>query len=365
MKLLIITQKVDRNDPILGFFHRWIIEFAKHADRISVICLEQGEYDLPKNVAVYSLGKELRERSDLKNPGPRSVLEEQLQKVRYVFNFYRLIWRERKNYDVVFVHMNPVYIVLGGALWRMWKKKISLWYTHKSVDLKLRIAEKFVHTIFTASKESFRLKSEKVCVTGHGIDVERFMPVEKKENKIFRIITVGRVSPVKDYETLINAVETLSQKNVSVFVEVVGGADTPKQKKYLDRIKGAVKENDLENIFSFIGPIPNKDLLQYLQGADVFVNMSHTGSLDKAVLEAIASEVPVVTCNEAVADILGKYKSVLMFPKGDAKSFAEKINFVRNLDVQQKKEMVRNLRDVVVKKHNIGKLITNITEILK
>ena len=27
MKLLVITQKVDKNDAILGFFHRWLIEF--------------------------------------------------------------------------------------------------------------------------------------------------------------------------------------------------------------------------------------------------------------------------------------------------------------------------------------------------
>lgn len=29
VKLLIITQKIDINDPILGFFHKWIEEFAK------------------------------------------------------------------------------------------------------------------------------------------------------------------------------------------------------------------------------------------------------------------------------------------------------------------------------------------------
>ena len=32
MKLLIITQKVDSADPILGFFHQWVEEFAKHCE---------------------------------------------------------------------------------------------------------------------------------------------------------------------------------------------------------------------------------------------------------------------------------------------------------------------------------------------
>ena len=141
MKLLIITQKVDRNDPILGFFHRWIIEFAKHFESIAVICLFEGEHNLPANVKVLSLGKE--------EGGARIS-----KTLRYIVRFYNYIWRERKNYDAVFVHMNPIYVVLGGVLWRMWKKKISLWYTHKSVDLKLRAAEKFVHFIFTASRST-------------------------------------------------------------------------------------------------------------------------------------------------------------------------------------------------------------------
>ena len=58
MKLLIITQTVDINDQILGFFHRWVEEFAKHCEQITVICLEKGIHDLPQNVRVFSLGKE-------------------------------------------------------------------------------------------------------------------------------------------------------------------------------------------------------------------------------------------------------------------------------------------------------------------
>ena len=29
MKLLLVTQNVDRTDPILGFFHQWVEEIAK------------------------------------------------------------------------------------------------------------------------------------------------------------------------------------------------------------------------------------------------------------------------------------------------------------------------------------------------
>lgn len=47
MNLLIITQKIDQNDDVLGFFHRWVEEFSKYCELVIVICLQKGEYDLP------------------------------------------------------------------------------------------------------------------------------------------------------------------------------------------------------------------------------------------------------------------------------------------------------------------------------
>ena len=57
MNLLIITQKVDATDSNLGFFVRWIEEFAKRCLQVTVICLEKRVYELPAHVAVFSLGK--------------------------------------------------------------------------------------------------------------------------------------------------------------------------------------------------------------------------------------------------------------------------------------------------------------------
>ena len=129
-KLLIITQKVDKNDSVLGFFHGWILEFAKNYEELIVICLEKGEYDLPDNVKVLSLGK-----------------EDNVSKFVYLIRFYKYILQNRKNYDNVFVHMNVEYVILGGLVWKILRKKIGLWYMHKSVTLKLRLAEKLVDII--------------------------------------------------------------------------------------------------------------------------------------------------------------------------------------------------------------------------
>jgi glycosyltransferase involved in cell wall biosynthesis len=206
MKLLIVTQKVDSNDQNLGFFHAWIREFAKHAEELSVICLEEGAHDLPAKVRILSLGK-----------------ERQKSRIQYVWRFYKYIWRERHSYDAVFVHMNPEYVVLGGPLWRILGKKIALWYTHKSVDLKLRLAELMADRVFTASRESFRLKSRKVMVTGHGIDTDYFVPkYGQVSSDITKIVTAGRVAPVKHIDVIIKSVKELVDENIDVELAIIG-----------------------------------------------------------------------------------------------------------------------------------------------
>ena len=58
MKLLVFTQKIDRKDSILGFFHDWVLKLSEKFETVQVVCLEKGDHSFPSNVTVYSLGKE-------------------------------------------------------------------------------------------------------------------------------------------------------------------------------------------------------------------------------------------------------------------------------------------------------------------
>ena len=341
MKLLIITQKVDINDDILGFFHNWIEEFAKHYEKVTVICLYKGEYNLPENVKVLSLGKE------------KSVKHSVFDKIKYVLKFYKYIWRERKNYDNVFVLMNPEYVILGGLFWKLWKKKIALWYTHKRVDLKLRLAEKLVDKIFTASKESFSLPSKKVEITGHGIDSAVFQPRNQKsnlKNQKFSIITAGRIAPVKNIDVLIEVAEILPSSGWEI--KIAGRPILESDEKYFERLKIVIKEKKLDDKIKFIGPVPNKDIAEFYQNGDLFVNFSDTGSLDKAVLEAIASGLEVLTSNKAFASVLGGE----IFIEKNPEKIAQKI-----IEIASSRENKSNqLAKYIFENHNLDNLVNKI-----
>ena len=57
MNLLITTKTVHENDQLLGFFIEWIRLFSKNFEKVTVLCLEKGKFELPKNVKVINIGK--------------------------------------------------------------------------------------------------------------------------------------------------------------------------------------------------------------------------------------------------------------------------------------------------------------------
>ncbi len=276
MKLLIVTQVLDKNHPILGFFHRWVEEFAKNCERVTVLCLEEGEHDFPENVMVHSLGKEFQRRSFLV----------------YVFRLNCLSLKLRKEYDVVFVHMIPEYVLSAGVLWKFLRKRVGLWYTHGSVSHSLRIAEKLVDQIFTAAKEGCNLKSMKVLVTGHGIDTERFAPCASE--KSIDLVTVGRIAKSKNLESLIDSLVMVNETQ-QTHLSIVGDAITNAEKKYKHYIESYIEKKGVEHDVHFTGTVGQENLPEVLTSARLFVTAAQNGSLDKAVLEAMSCGLHVVS----------------------------------------------------------------------
>lgn len=278
MKLLIVTQIVNEKHPVLGFFHAWIIEFAKQCETVTVICLEEGEHSLPDNVKVLSLGK-----------------EKDLSKLQILANFYKYIWQQRKNYTSVFVHMNQIYVILGGVLWKLLGKKIGLWYTHGTVSKTLCLATLLTDKVFTASEESFKIDTSKKYVTGHGIDTCVFKPQQMEKTLDF--ITVGRIAESKNLEAMIEAVGIV-KKNTDIRLQIVGSPVTSDDSEYKKKLEVLISSLGLQDVVNFHGPIQHKNLPELLGRSKVFVTTAINGSLDKVILEAMACGLPVISMAE-------------------------------------------------------------------
>ncbi|HEY9583302.1 MAG TPA: glycosyltransferase [Candidatus Paceibacterota bacterium] len=327
MKLLVITERVDSGPGYFGYFVDWLREFAQNCDSVLVICQSMGQYDLPKNVIVKSLGKEAGSG-----------------KLTQLLLFYSYVFKHADLYDAVFVHMSPTYVILAGLYWRFMDKRIALWYTHKHVDLKLRIAEKFVNIIFTASSESFRLKSSKVHVMGHGINTLKYAHSSLPWVERSGVISVGRISKVKNIEILIEVMRGIDENCL-----IIGNPMTRDDEIYYSQIKKSVPLN-----VRFMGPVANDSLSIYLGKVKVFVNLSSTGSLDKAILEAMAGACLPLTSNEAFKSILSqKYLTT-----NNPKEISAKLKFLLSTEPDSK------LSDYVVLNHSLSGLIPRIVKAL-
>jgi len=335
VNLLIITQKVDKEDPILGFFHNWLEKFSDEVKNLYVISLYKGEVDLPDNVTVLSLGKE-------KGSG----------KIVQFLKLQKYLVKVLPKVNGIFVHMCPEYVLFAGPLAKLYNKKILLWFVHKSVNWKLWLAEKLVNKIYTSSKNSCRLESKKIEVAGHGVDTDLFKPVDNAEHKK-EIICVGRISPIKDQLTFVKAASIIYKKDPSFDYKfkIIGAPYLETDKKYNDKLRDYVRQNDLGERVEFIDKVNYLEMPMLYNESSLLVNLCPTGGMDKVVLEAMAFNLPVIVCNQSFKGCISEGR---FFECGSAQDLANKI--MSNIGVSQ------NSRQTILDNFSLERIVKKIVE---
>lgn len=335
MRVLVLTQKVDIDDDILGFFHYWLERFARKADKVFVIANFVGRHNLPENVEVFSLGK-----------------EKGYSRLRKYWRFFVFFCRSVKKVDLSFFHMCPEYVLAAWPFFLFFKRKKILWYVHKKVSWKLRLAGKLVDKIFTVSKNSISLKSDKIVITGHGINLDLFKKLDRVEAKRNSVLYLGRISPVKRIENLLNAGEVLKKEEIEFSVDIVGN---PVNKEDFEYQAGLKQKAGSE--FLFVPAVKNTEAPETYNSHELFINLTPTGSFDKTILEAMACERLVLVCNITFSDILTEK---FIFKENEPKDLAGKMNFALTLNEKDKNEYGRKFRQYVFENHNIDNLINKI-----
>ncbi len=349
MKLLIVTQKIDINDPILGFFHRWTEEFSKNCEKVTVVCLEKGEYSLPSNVTVLSLGKEEYIRS-------HSYYSHIFSKFLFVYRFYKYIWQERKNYDAVFVHMNQEYALLGWKLWKLLGKKIMLWRNHPYGSFLTNFAVWVSDRVFCTSKYSYTARFKKTEIMPVGIDTDFFRRKPEIKKTPNSILFLGRISPIKKPDLFIKALNLLDKDGIT-FKALIVGDPLPKDIGYYEGLKLKVKEYNLENKVEFIGSVKHEEAVDLYNKYELYVNLTPSGSMDKTIFEAMACESLVLVANKSLNDEIDKE---FVLERESDKNIAFQLKNILSLNIKEREVPNKKLRDIVINKHSLNKLVKNL-----
>lgn len=334
MKLLIVTQTVDVQNPVLGFFHRWIEELSKECDSVHVICLKEGMHQLPGNVTVHSLGKE-NGRSRLK----------------YLFRFYTVIWRLRREYDAVFVHMNPEYVVLGGVLWHLMGKRVFLWRNHYQSGLLTDLAAPLCRKVFYTSRFSYTAKFRNAMQMPVGVDLVAFRPDTAVARVPHSILSLGRISPSKRIDVLIDALGMVRARGVA-FTADIYGSPLPQDEAYYAGLKDQVAQLGLDTVQFHPGP-KNTDTPAIYSTHDIFVNASRSGMYDKTIFEAAACGSLVVASSD---DYATEADTRCVFKDSDAAGLARALEGILSLSPSEAVAL-RSQGRTLAQKHSLESLM--------
>ena len=138
-----------------------------------------------------------------------------------------------------------------------------------------------------------------------------------KPKDSFVFVHVARLNPVKDQQTLLKAFSIAAQSmGSSVYLWIVGGGESEEQLRRQAKDLGIAKE------VIFWGQRQNA--ADYLMAADAFVLSSLSEGLPVSVLEAMASELPVIVTDVGGApEIIRRFHNGTVVPPGDATALAQ------------------------------------------
>ncbi|TVX91795.1 glycosyltransferase [Paenibacillus agilis] len=157
-------------------------------------------------------------------------------------------------------------------------------------------------------------------------------------SKIPVLLGLGRLSPEKRYDLLIEAVYLLHQRGHKVRALIIGeGAER-------ERLTQLIGDRGLESWVELPGYASNP--LPILRLADIYVQCSDVEGLPTALIEAVALGTSIVATRTATGteEVLEGIHSALLVPCGDVEAMVDALEAqLEQLDVQQQDNEVPNV----------------------
>ena len=289
--LIILNYRMDENDQVFSHQLQLVSSLAANFRHVKVISAKTGKYSVPENVRVYSVN--WQEGHHLSN----------------IFNFLRLsipvITRNRK--AILFSHMTEQFTVLVLPLTLLLRVKHVLWYAHADRNLSLRIVYFGVSKIVTSTVGSFPFPGRKITYIGQGVSTSDFQPGDRATSLDFtKFIHIGRLDKSKNILGIINFCKALRNSSPGLRLTLVGKHIKVDDTNYMADVQRELFLN--RDWIDFHPGSPRGEIPAFLQKSDLFVHLFE-GSLDKALIEATLSGIPVLTINKEYVRIFGKWNN--------------------------------------------------------
>jgi len=288
-----------------------------------------------------------RKRDDLA-PGLRRTAQGLGQSAPVVFRVWRALRRLRPD----IVHTNTLKThLLGGAAARFARRRL-IWHLRDILpegsarELLLRAARRFrpkVIAISEAVRRSVEGADVEVVVVYNGTDLSAFRPSPNREAlraalglqpDEIAISIVGRLTPWKGHRELLRAFAEVVREEPRTRLLVVGEV----------AFWEGTYETELRNLSEELGVGSRVDWLGFradvpgiLAASDIFALPSIDEPFGRAVVEAMAVELPVIgTRSGGVPEIVAEGETGLLVPPGDHRELAAAlVRLVRDAELRR------------------------------
>lgn len=241
-------------------------------------------------------------------PGPRALLWQM-----FYFAEAVLLWRECERRSITHLHAHMANVAAdlawlasefgraadqsSGWRWTMTMHgstefsevtRFNLAAKVESADLVICVSEFTRSQMMAVSKPA---DWAKLVAVHTGTDLRRYHPTGRahSDDEPLRVLTVGRLHPVKGFSLLIEAVADLHGQGERVTLTLVG--DGPLH----GELSALAKRLGVDHIVDFAGAVGQDALASYYRDADVFCLPSFNEGVPVVLMEAMASGLPVVS----------------------------------------------------------------------
>ncbi len=194
---------------------------------------------------------------------------------------------------------------------------------HWRLDAKIKTAA-FVCCISDFCRSQAMLFSDpsdwtKLHIIHCGVEPERYAPETRAARPT--LLFVGRLAAVKGVPVLFDALATVIQQHPDVLLRLVG--DGPERQK----LEATAADLGLQDHVEFCGYKSQAEVAEALSTTDVFVLPSFAEGVPVVLMEAMASQVPVITSKIAgVPELVEDGVSGLLLPPGAVGPLADALN---------------------------------------
>ena len=212
----------------------------------------------------------------------------------------------------------------------------------------------------THIQEHYRTEDSKITIIPRGVDTMYFDPSEVNYSQInnlkkkyslngkFIVGCIGRISPLKDYETIISAISRTIQRIPNVKGLFIGGPRSPN-----DKYAESLMKNSFDKCGdSIVWAEPTSKVREFYSCCDLVLNASPVMcNVARTILEGIAMNKPVLSTEfNNLERIIQNGRNGFYFKTQDPDDLSDKILRLHD-------QRLRNIRDTIPREFTLTDMV--------